>query len=133
MVVDASVWIASLLAHDDHHGPSRAWLVAFLGSGGTPVIPTLALAEVAGGISRRVGRAAVGQRAIAGILATPGLRLMPFIRALGEEAARLASTHFLKGADAVYVATALLFGTSLVTWDQEVVGRASPVVQVTHP
>lgn len=133
MVIDSSVWTGGLLDQDVHHAASRGWLAQFLATGGRPIIPTLALAEVAGAISRRTGNVSLGQNALAAVLATPGLYIVPLSRALGEEAARLAYTYRLRGADAIFVATARQLGTPLITWDQEILNRASPVIPVIHP
>ena len=50
-----------------------------------------------------------------------------------QEAARCATTLFLRGADAVYVATALSNNSTLVTFDREIIDRASSAVDVIKP
>ena len=41
-----------------------------------------------------------------------------------REALRLGTRQVLRGADALYAATALLTGTQLISWDNELVRRA---------
>ena len=39
----------------------------------------------------------------------------------------------LRGADAVYVALALLMNSPLVTWDKEQLTRAAPIIETLAP
>jgi predicted nucleic acid-binding protein len=132
VVVDASVWVSSLVLGEVHHAASREWLQARAGSGQL-VIPTLALAEVAGAIARRTQSGTNGERAAQLVQSTPGIRLVSLDVSLARTAARLAAQHALRGADAVYVAVAALLGLGLVTWDLELQRRGSAVVAVTDP
>ncbi len=67
------------------------------------------------------------------LLRTPRLTVVPLDAGLGDRAAELAALLQLRGHDAVYVAVAQARGVPLVTWDQEVVARASTVVTVLQP
>jgi predicted nucleic acid-binding protein len=67
------------------------------------------------------------------MLALPTLRLASLDASLGQRAADIAATNRLRGADAVYVATALANGADLVTWDTEVVRRTAGLLQVVEP
>jgi predicted nucleic acid-binding protein len=128
-VIDASVWVSALSQREPHHAASRRWLEA------QPDLttPVLALAETAGAVARRTGSADDGRLALRTVLATPGLRLVPIDRGIGEEAAELAAAHRLRGADAVYVAVARLLALPLATLDRELEARASAVVAVITP
>jgi len=119
VVVDASVWVSALVPSDVHHAASRRWLEARLREGTPPVAPVVLLAEVDGAIARRTGDTRLGRQAIDMLLAFPTLRLTPIGDNLGGEAALLAARLRLRGVDAVYVATAVLVGAPLVTWDVE--------------
>lgn len=132
-VVDASVWVSRLVPQDVHHETSRSWLEAFLRSGGVVVAPLLLLAEVAGAIARRTGEPRLGREAVARILRVPGLRLVTLDPGLGQEAARLAADLRLRGADAIYVATAHSLGIPLITLDREQRDRAGHVITVRPP
>ena len=106
MVVDASVWVSRLVPQDAHHAESRDWLDRQVARGGLLVAPILLLAEVAGAVSRRTGQSRLAKRAVETLLRVPGLRLVAMDRRLGRTAADLAAQLKLRGADAVYVATA---------------------------
>lgn len=49
------------------------------------------------------------------------------------QAARLAATYRMRGADAVYVAVAQEIGTTLITWDAEMLSRGAQAVAVMTP
>jgi len=132
-VVDASVWVSSLIPQDSFHRTSRTWLDRYLGVGGVIYEPVLLLPEVAGAIARLKGDPQVGQQALQDLLEVPGLRLVPHDFGFGRVAAQMASDLQLRGADIVYVATAYLLQMPLVTWDREQRARASAVVAVQTP
>ena len=69
-------------------------------------MPALALPEVVGAVARRTGVPALGEQALATLLAVPGLRVVAVDVGLGTEAAQAATRLGLRGADAVYAATA---------------------------
>lgn len=133
VVVDASVWVSRLVPKDVHHTRSRAWFKAQADEGGLLVAPVLALAEIAGAISRRTGRPALASAALTRVQRLPNLRLVPLDARLARLAAQLAGQHGLRGADAVYVATAQRLGLSLVTLDDEQLRRGRAVVTTTAP
>jgi len=67
------------------------------------------------------------------VRAFPGHAWQPFSEACVEAAERFASSFFLRGADAVYVAVAYLSGSTLLTYNAEVIERAAKVVRVMSP
>ncbi len=54
----------------------------------------------------------------------PDVQLIPLDRPLTRRAAQMAAQHRLRGADAVYVATAEAQDATLITWDAEMLDRA---------
>ena len=133
VVVDASVWVSRLVEGDVHHARCREWLDNQEVCGGLLVAPALMLAEVAGAISRRTNRPSLAHQAVRALQAIPQLRLVSVDPALAGLAAGLAADHALRGADAVYVATASHLGLPLVTLDGEQLHRAKPIVSTSSP
>ena len=133
MVVDASVVVSRLVPHDVHHEATRAWLTEHVARGGLLIAPTLLLAEVAGAVARRTGKARLARRAVAAVLQLPGLRLVSLDEALARTAANLAGQLRVRGADAVYIAAAAALGVPLATWDLEQRERAGHLVTVFVP
>lgn len=133
MVVDASVIVSRLLPDDLHHAASRRWLEGHVAAGGVVVAPALLLAEVAGAIARRTRERRLARRAVAALVTVPGLRLVVVDAPLAHAAAGLAGRLGLRGADAVYVATAVEARVPLVTWDEEQRQRGARVATVIAP
>jgi predicted nucleic acid-binding protein len=96
-------------------------------------VPALALPEVVGAVARRTGVPALGEQALAALLAVPGLRVVAVDVGLGTEAAQAAARLGLRGADAVYAATARRLAVALVTLDDELAERARGFVPVVRP
>jgi len=133
IVVDASVWVSRVVADDVHHGATRPWLDRYLLESRAVTCPLLLLAEVAGSVVRRTGRPHLAERAIDDIRALATLRLVPVGLELAMQAAQLAGDLRLRGADAVYVATAHLLSVPLVTWDRDQLDRSSVVIEAYEP
>lgn len=133
VVVDASVWVSRLVEGDVHHARCREWMDNQAVSGSLLIAPVLVLAEVAGAISRRTHRPGLARRAVKGLQAIPQLRLVSVDPGLADLAAALAADHALRGADAVYVATASQLGLPLVTLDDEQLRRAKSMVTTSSP
>jgi predicted nucleic acid-binding protein len=97
------------------------------------ISPMLLLAEVAGALSRRTGQSELAQQAIQLLLRLAELRLVPLDSRLGRSAAQLAAEIGLRGADAVYVATAHHLNVPLITLDREQQARAGRLIEVRSP
>jgi predicted nucleic acid-binding protein len=132
-VVDASVWVARLVPQDLHHAASRVWLERYITGGGLVAGPMLLIAEVGGAISRRTGDPALAHSAVAHLLRLPALRLVAIDRRLGQVATQLASDLGLRGADAMYVATALELRVPLLTLDQDQLSRVATSISASTP
>jgi predicted nucleic acid-binding protein len=132
-VVDASVWVSRLVPQDVHHAASRGWLEEQAAGGNLAISPTLLLAEVAGAVSRRTGHSELAHQAVQMLLRLTELRLVPLDSRVGRSAAQLAAETGLRGADAVYVATAHHLSVPLVTLDRDQQARAGRLVEVRFP
>lgn len=130
--LDASVLINAVESAEPDHVASRQ-LIALLRTRAIPIIvPTLALAEVAGTISR-LHDAARGHRMTAILLRLRAVSVVALDISLARVAAQLAADHRLRGADAVYAALAQRYGTTLVSRDNEHLTRLVGIIPVQHP
>ncbi len=125
VVVDASVWVSRLVPQDIFHQPIRDWIAARRAENTLLVSPALLLVEVAGAIARRTADAALAQRALETLPRLPELRLIEMERSLVEAAGALAAQLGLRGADALYVATADYLKLPLCTLDEDQRRRAA--------
>lgn len=133
IVLDASVWISSLLTTDRHHVRSDQWLVRTSTAGEKLLVPSIFVPEVAGAFVRRMGDKIAAAAALQRTLSSPALQVVPIDVSLATAAARHAIQLSLKGADAAYVALAVERGCPLVTWDRELISRAGTVTNVVEP
>lgn len=132
-VVDASVWLSWLRPSDRHHQATREWIEPRLLAGEVLATPDLAIIEVAGAIARITGRSSLGRRAAAGLMDIPLLDVHPGDQERFALAIAVAADGRLRGADAVYAALAMRLDAPLVTWDEELLDRASARVRAQRP
>jgi len=132
-VVDASVWVSRMVPGDVHHARCQAWFETQNSSGGLLVAPVFLVAEVAGAIARRTGQSGLAHRAVELLQELSSLRLVSVDPPLARLAAQLAGDHALRGADALYVATAHQLGLPLVTLDSEQLDRSQSVISAAAP
>lgn len=131
--VDASVFVNAFNPHEDGHEESLALLAAIQERDDPIIVPTLLATEIASAVARasddsagalQYAYATTTLRHLTAVALTPGL---------ARQAAELAATHRLRGADAVYVAIARRYGTTLVSRDEEQRTRGSAVVTCQTP
>ena len=119
--------------HEEGHLESLAILAAIQRDGDPIIVPTLLLPEVVSAVARATDDSAGALGYADATAALPHLTLVSITPAIARQAAALASTHRLRGADSVYVAVARRYATTLVTRDEEQHSRASVVVTCQTP
>ena len=131
--VDASVWLAALSHKEKDHAICEDLLSMLVKREIELHQPGLFVIEVCATVARRTRNRAMALAVGRTTLATPGLVLHELDHQLAAEAAEVAATCALRGADAVYVATARHAQATLVTLDREVRDRAGLVAVVRTP
>jgi predicted nucleic acid-binding protein len=129
LVVDASVWVARLIAQDAFYDLSRRWLDVQRAEGVQFVSPTLLLVEVAAAISRRTGDSELAQKATEALENLPDLRLVEMDQSVVQTAVCAGADLGVRGADALYIAIAQQLTLPLATLDTDQSERASRVVE----
>jgi predicted nucleic acid-binding protein len=117
--IDASVFVNAFNPHEDGHLQSLQILTTIQERGDPMIVPTLLLAEVASAVARACDDSAGAIRYAIATAALPHLTLVTLTPAMARQAAELAAAHRLRGADAVYLAVARRYGTTLVSRDEE--------------
>jgi predicted nucleic acid-binding protein len=131
--VDASVFVNAFNPREEGHLDSLA-ILATIQRGGDPIIvPTLLLPEVVSAVARASDDSAGALGYASATAALPNLTLVSISPAVARQAAELAATHRLRGADSVYLAVARRYATTLVTRDEEQHSGASGVVTCQTP
>ncbi|OFW38395.1 MAG: hypothetical protein A3J29_14015 [Acidobacteria bacterium RIFCSPLOWO2_12_FULL_67_14b] len=131
--VDASVFINAFNPHEPGHAASLAILAAIQEGGDPVIVPTLLLPEMASAVARASHDGAGALEYATATAALPHLSLVALTSTTARQAAELAATHRLRGADAVYVMVARRYGTTLVSRDDEQRSRGSVVVVCQTP
>ena len=131
--IDASVFVNAFNPHEDGHARSLEFLTAIRDDGHPVVVPTLMVAEVAAAVARASGDAAGAVAYALAAAALPQLTLVSLTARLARQAAQLAATHRLRGADAVYLIVARRYGAVLVSRDQEQRARGAAITICRTP
>lgn len=132
-VIDASVYVALINAHENDHTTSWAWFEQAKAAREPIVAPVILLAEVAAALSRGIGDLALAHRAVRQLEHSGLIELVPVTLALAKRAAAIAADHRIRGCDAVYVALAGQLGDCLVTLDRQRLDRGAAIVSVREP
>ncbi|MFM8657257.1 MAG: type II toxin-antitoxin system VapC family toxin [Chthoniobacterales bacterium] len=127
ITIDASVWTALFEPKDTFHTESVAFLRECERRRVEMFAPSLAIVETACAMARRQQDGAKGLAVARSLRAIPVLRWVDMDMTLIDEALACGTRGLLRGADAVYAAAAISTGTTLVTWDNELIERAGGV------
>ena len=131
LVVDANVWLAASNPAEPAHHDAVAFMLAAVDE--SFACPTLLLIEVAGAAARRSRDANEGALLAAKVASDPRIVWEPITSSLMSVGTRLASSLFLRGADACYAAVAELHSVPLITLDVELEKRANDRIHAMSP
>jgi predicted nucleic acid-binding protein len=131
--VDASVFVNAFNPHETGHAASLMFLTALQQRGDPVIVPALLLVEIASAVSRATDDTEAALAYAHSIEGLSHVSLVPLTLALARQAAAIAATRRLRGADAVYVSVARRYGTVLVSRDREQMARGSAAVTCLTP
>ncbi len=131
--IDASVFVNAFNPHEEGHAASLQLLVTIQERGDPVMVPTLLVPELASAVARASDDSAGALQYADATAALPHFTLVTLTAAMARQAAGLAATHRLRGADAVYLAVARRYGTTLVSRDDEQRARGAAVVPCRTP
>jgi predicted nucleic acid-binding protein len=132
-VIDASVYVVLINAHESEHHNSWAWFEQAKASQEPVIAPVILLTEVSAALSRGVGNPALAHQAVQQLLRSRVVELNPVTAGLAERAATIAADHRMRGYDAIYVALAEQLDDHLVTLDQQQLERGAAIVPAHKP
>ena len=132
-VIDASVYVALVNAHEKEHASSWAWFEQARAAGESFVAPVILLAEVAAALSRGMGDPTLAHRVVQQLAHAEVVELIPITMAMAEQAAEIAAEHRIRGCDALYVALADQLSDTLVTLDRQQLERGAALVTIRAP
>jgi predicted nucleic acid-binding protein len=132
-VIDASVYVALINAHEGAHARCWAWFEGAKADQEPVVAPVILLAEVAAALSRGTGDPGLAHRVLEQLKRSDVIELLPVTPALAQRAAAIAADHRVRGCDAVYIALADQLGQTLVTLGRGQLERGVGLVSAHEP
>ena len=133
LTIDANVFVSSSSLTDKLNAGSEEFLRRAGQQELQVYCPTLFLPEVASAIIRPTSDINAARITLAGVENFPKINLVPLTEQRAQAAVQISLTCRLRGADAVYAAVAQEFGTTLITWDQELLTRGVAAVPTLTP
>ena len=133
VTLDANVFVAASITTEIHNRDSQALLTHLRTRDIEVYCPSLVIAETVAAIARPTGDAKLALQSIRLITRFPNLTLLNLTQRRSRSAARLAADVRLRGADSVYVATAVETATTLITWETQILQRAKVAVTTMTP
>lgn len=133
VTVDASVWINAFRPAEEDSQASLAFLEKIRRTREPMISPTLLLPELAAVLARGGEKNENVLRFVQSVKELPHQVFIVLDETTAQTAVELAEQCKLRGADAVYGAVALRFGSVLVTRDKEQLERLKGVIQVKLP
>ena len=133
LTIDSSVFVSAARLSEPGNAESMAFLAWVRAERPRLFLPTLTLVEVAAALSRTGAATSLAQQYALAIGQLPNLVLVPLDDGLARQSAALGAQHQLRGADAVFLASAAVFAAELVTLDREQLQRGALVVQTLSP
>ena len=119
--------------HEHGHAASLQLLTDIQERGDPVVVPVLVIPEIAAAVARASDDSAGALEYADTTAALPHVILVTLTPATSRQAAELAATYRLRAADAIYLAVAHRYGTTLVSRDREQRTRGSAVVTCRTP
>ncbi len=132
-VIDASVYVALISAHEKEHASSWRWFEQAQTAREPIAAPVILLAEVAAALSRGVEDPVLAHRVVQQLKRSGVIELIPVTLAFAERAGIIAANYRIRGCDAVYIALADQLGDCLVTLDRQQLERGAAIVTVREP
>jgi predicted nucleic acid-binding protein len=133
LTIDSSVFVSAARPSEIGHAESTAFLSWVRNTRPRLFLPTLVMAEVAAALSRTGSKPGLAQQYALAIGQLPNTVLVALDEGVARQAAALGAQHKLRGAGAVYLASAALFAAELVTLDREQLGLGAAIVQTLTP
>ena len=133
VTIDANVFVAASISTESHHPDSLALLTRLRLRGVEVFCPSLVIAETVAAIARPTGDVALALQSIRLISRFPNITVLNLTHRRSRAAARLAANLRLRGADSVYVAAAVEYTATLITWETQILERAHAAVPTMSP
>ena len=131
--LDASIFLRDAVPTDPDHAVCHALITQLYKDNTMIIVPLLVLVEIAGALSRTFHDPIRSRLEVELLHDLHNISFIPLDETLAQLAAELAADRGLRGSDAVYVAVAQRYGSTLVSLDREQRERARLVIRSLTP
>lgn len=132
-VIDASAAMAAFVPTEPGHAASVDLLARCRAGTLKLVMPTVALPEIAAALARASVTGEDCRDVCAALLGVCGVAVVSLDNVVALQAADIAATCRMRGADACYVALAEMLNVPVVTLDREMLARSRERVEAVTP
>ncbi len=119
VTLDASVAVCASFPAETYFEDSHRLLDLLVQRRAMIVVPTLLRAEIAAAVRRTTGDVNTAKAIDESFVRLPGVVFQALDERMADATVQMAMATGLRGADAVYAATARHFGATLITLDEE--------------
>ena len=133
ITLDASVVVSACRKSEPGHKASRELLEKIKEKSIPLILPYILLVEVTAALVRTGTPAALAEEYTLAVSNLPLTTFVSLDKQLSRRATHIAAKHKLRGADAIYVTSANLYGSRLVSLDKEQLFRSPVSVQAMKP
>jgi predicted nucleic acid-binding protein len=131
LTIDANVWVAAADRQDDFHAQSRRFVAEVSTRVLRIYLPAIAPIEIACALGRRRRNAEAGEKLANALLDSDHVVIVRFDDYFTNNAIKLGTGLYLRGADAQYFTVSHINQTALVSWDNELIQRANALTPST--
>ena len=128
LTIDSSVIISSLIEKEPRHQEALNIWEPVLTGRDFAVMPYSVLVEVVAAIRRRTGSEELALEVKQTLLHLDSVSFIVLDEKAAEEAADLAAKIAVRGMDALVIQIAREFGTELISFDNEMMSKAAPML-----
>jgi len=133
-VVDSSVFLSGFLNYEPYHKESLKCLVYFKENPSISLfLPELLIPEVGCIVARMIKNPKLGVDFANSLREFTNFKFIPIDRHIADLSLKIGTLLFLRGADAIYVALAYNFNSTLISLDKEHLKKAKKLIKVIHP
>lgn len=131
--IDASIFVAAYRSHEGHSVDSREVLRLVKQAAITLIEPAILPVEITAALAHAGVNPTWAVEYAENALDFSFLTMQPLDETTARDAMKIAAQYRLRGADSLYVATAVRFGARLVTLDAEQLERSPASVAACKP
>ncbi|MBU4299034.1 type II toxin-antitoxin system VapC family toxin [Patescibacteria group bacterium] len=133
-VIDASVFLSGFFNYEPYYEESQKCLDYFKENFSIPIfLPEFVIPEVGCVITRMIKKPKLGIEFAKSLREFLNFKFIPIDRHIADLSLEIGSILYLRGADAIYVAVAYNFNSTLISLDKEHLKKAKKLIRVIHP